>query len=117
MTRPLDEVLLRNACKRTLRNWLIDLGRDHASLREHTIAGIYFLADARRLVHARAALAPRYPASLDQAEADILCDLARRLEVQAWEARIVLRANYHAQAILWRRLDSAPKERAPATAA
>jgi hypothetical protein len=104
MIQTLNEVLLFESARRALRNWLLDLGRDSAMLREQT-AGIYFLGDMQRLVQAKAAIAPHHPASLSRAEEEALRDLAKRLEAEAWEARIILRANYHPQAILWRRLD------------
>jgi hypothetical protein len=53
------------------------------------------------------AVEPSYPASLDVVEADLIADRARSLGVQAWEARILLRANHQPKALLWRQLHPA----------
>jgi hypothetical protein len=116
MTRTLNEVLVLDAARRALRTWLSDVGRDGCAIDEPSSHfGTFHLRDLQRVVCAKGAVAPGHPPFVSAREAALLLELAKRLGAQAWEARVLLRPNYHPQAVIWRSLSDV-RARVPAGA-
>jgi hypothetical protein len=100
------QTMLMKAAERALRNWLFELGRADAVIQANAggLPDTYHLAEVRRVVVARAAVAPAVPDGAGAGEIRRLCELARQCGADAWEAYVVLRSNYHPSAILWRKV-------------
>jgi hypothetical protein len=104
----IESAMLASAALRALRRWLFELGHENATVGSAAggMRDVYHLLNVGRLVQVKAAVSPSFPQSLSADEIHALRRLARRRDALAWEARIIVRSNFHAAAILWRNAEA-----------
>jgi hypothetical protein len=109
MSANITHTMLAGAALRALRQWLFELGHENPTIGSAVggLPEVYHLLDIARVVHVRSAIAPSHPECLSEREVRALRESARRLGAGAWEARVIVRPNFHPSAILWRHVDAA----------
>lgn len=105
-TSSIARTMLPKAVERALRHWLFDFGHEDVAIRPNAerVPDIYHLPELRRVVLAKAAIAPARPDAAGDGEIRTLRELARQYGADAWEAYVIVRSNYHPSAILWRKV-------------